>query len=505
MMTLPRIPAISLFLSIFLSPVTAPCSGRDADPEDLRAQLREVLLDAGPARAGIIEALRNLGPDKAKLAFPLVLQMPRRGFLKAFEQEVEFLPDHKAVTREILEDTVNLALIARVGYPWGQDLSRKDFETFVVSHRHGSERLTNWRRMFRERVDLLEAAGRFAQEYRKAQGPAAKSEVFRRLIHHVNSVWLPSKAKYAPRGMPDLAPEDLLEKGTGRCTDLTCAFVCACRSFGIAATNVRAIWWPKGDGNHCWAAVLDPASGEWVDVDAGLPGEPSDAYFRGFKDKRDFAKVYRIVPGQERGPVALAAEPREGERSDPYIDMYLLRVPMEDVTAQYGPVAEANLPGFPPGALAYACVFNQGEWRPVAAARADDKGWAVFSDLGANDVLYLAAPCGALGRVAARKELPPFVARKDGKVKFFAGPADGEKAVATDFKDPALKGWAEARLLRWDVERWASCGDVAIEGGSAGVELLPGRLYILRNRMPSPGAAFTRPFALGPGNGIVRY
>jgi hypothetical protein len=500
-----RFPAAPLFLALLLLPALSPCLGREPDPEELRMRLREVLLDAGPARAGIMEALRSLGPDKARLAFPILLQMPRRGFLKALEPAVEFQPDHTVVTREILEDTVNLSLIARVGYPWAQDLSREDFETFVVPPRHGTERLTNWRRMFRQRPDLLEAAGRFAREYRKAQGPAEKSEVFRRLVHHLNSQWLPTKVKYAPRGMPDLAPEDLLAKGTGRCTDLTCMFVCVCRAYGIAATSVRAIWWPKGDGNHCWAAVLDPVTGEWYDVDSGLPGECTGEYFRGFRGKRDFAKVYRIVPGLERGPVALAAEPQADERGDPFIEMYLRRLPMEDVTAEYGPVADADLPGFPPGALAYACVFNQGEWRPVAAARANDDGRAVFHDLGANDVLYLFAPAGRGGRISPRKELPPFVARKDGKVKHLPRlGADGEP-VQTVLKDPAIKGWPGARLLQWGGAGWIPCGDPDVEGESVAVRLVPGTLYLLRNRPAIPGPAFTRPFALGLDGRIARY
>ncbi|MCU0722139.1 MAG: transglutaminase-like domain-containing protein [Planctomycetes bacterium] len=501
----PRIPCTALALTALLVPALAPCLGQEPGPEELRARVREVLLDAGPAQAPIMEALRELGRDKAKLAFPLLLQMPRRGFLKAPGTPDGFVPDHRSVSREILLDTVNLSLIARVGYPWAQDLSRRDFETFVASHRHGSERLTNWRRLFRERADLMEAASRFAEEYRNAKDPAEKSAVFRRLVHHVNSVWLASKAKYAPRGMPDLAPEELLEKGTGRCTDLTCAFVCACRAYGIAATNVRAIWWPKGDSNHCWAAVLDPATGEWYDVDAGLPGEPTDAYFRGFKGKRDFAKVYRIVPGLERGPVALSAQPREGETADPHVEMYLLRVPMEDVTAQYGPVAKAEVAGYPPGSLAYVCVYNQGEWRPVAAARADAEGKASFPDLGANDVLYLPAFAGPGGRVRSGVELPPFLARANGRLRTFPGPRDGEEPVAASFSDPVVKGWPGARLLRWGGTNWTPCGDPAVEGESVPLRLSPGAIYVLRNRPAIPGPASTRPFSLGPGGRIVKY
>jgi hypothetical protein len=499
-----RTLAATLFLP-FLLPALSPCFGQNPGPDELRARLRQVLLDAGPARAGIMEALRDLGPEKAKLAFPLLLGMPRRGFLKALEPATVFVPDLEVVTREILADTVNLSLVARAGYPWGMDLSRKDFETFVVSQRQGTERLTNWRRMYRTRADLLEAAGRFAEEYRRAEGAAAKSEVFRRFVHHLNSVWLASKVKYAPRGMPDLAPEEILERGTGRCTDLTCAFVCACRAYGIAATNVRAIWWPKSDGNHCWTAVLDPATGEWYDVDAGLPGEVSDGYFRGFKGKRDFAKVYRIVPGLERGPVALAAEPREDEFGDPHIDMYLLRVPMEDVTAQYGPVAKAEIDGFPPGSLAYACVFNQGEWRPVAATRADAEGTAVFADLGANDVLYLAARPGPGGRIRALHDVPPFVAETNGEIRVLPGIAAGGEPAEVVFSDPAIKGWRAARLLRWNGHTWVNDGDITVEGESAKLILDPGALYLLRPAFGNPRLAHSRPFTLGPGRKIVKY
>lgn len=356
----------------------------DLVPTPMVPEVSAALEAAGANRAELERAITDSQGDERKAAAWLVARTPYRGTVGEVEAVLTKQPDAETLSSSLLRSHVSTAFEAWKRWPWAREVDSDTFLRFVLPYRMTTEALEDWRTYFLSQADLVAAVERFSTEYAAAKD---KPPVFRRLIHYLNTEWLASRMKYAPRGMPDLPPSEAIGAKTGRCTDLTNALVALCRTFGIAATGVRTIWWPRGDSNHYWAAIYDPGAKTWYDVDGGAGGPCADPYFH-IQRGGAHAKVYRVVPGEERGSVARAVEPDDGESIPPLLDWYLRCLPMVDVTRDYTRVADVTKGGLVAGRLYGLAVFNNGGLQEVCAGRADPTGEITFHDVGAENVLY---------------------------------------------------------------------------------------------------------------------
>lgn len=396
----------------------ATLSAVDLVPTPMVPEVAAALEAAGDNRDELERAIVESQGDERKAAAWLVARTPYRGTVEDVGAGFTKQPDAQTISAALLRSHISKAFDAWRRWPWAREVDDDTFLRFVLPYRMTTEALEDWRADFLSQPDLVAAVERFAEEYAVAEDRPA---VFRRLVHYLNSEWLASRIKYAPRGMPDLAPSVAIAEKTGRCTDLTNALIALCRTFGIAATGVRTIWWPRGDSNHYWAAIYDPAASTWYDVDGGAVGPCEAAYFR-IQRGGPHAKVYKVVPGEERGDVARAVEPRSGEAIPPFLDWYLRCLPMVDVTRDYTKVADVAMQGLVPGRLYGLAVFNNGGLQEVAAARAGPTGELTFRDVGAKDIVYFPTWCEwREDRIVQRIGGPPFVLRPDRAWRPLAG------------------------------------------------------------------------------------
>ncbi|MBI5365563.1 MAG: transglutaminase domain-containing protein, partial [Planctomycetes bacterium] len=326
--------------------------------------------------------------ERDALSF-LIGQTPYRSFWASWS---DHLTDARAVGGALLLAHVRGARAARGAWPWARALDDDTWRRFVLAYRMTTERAVDWRTPLAEDPEIREIVGEAARGYDAAADDAARSRIFRRLLHTLNTGWLGARVPYAPRSMPDLNPLEALALATGRCTDLTNTLIGVLRAFGIAATGVRVVAWPGADGNHTWTAVYDPAAREWLDLDSGQAGSADDpAYFHRFvrtADRRP-GKAYWVVPGEERGAVAAALALEPGEIWPPAIEKYLVAKPMVDRTARYAPVVDLARAHTPPGALVWLAVKSGGAWRPVAGVRAGGDGDVLFRDVGCGSAYRL--------------------------------------------------------------------------------------------------------------------
>ncbi len=391
----------------------------DLVPTPMVPEVSAALEAAGDNRAELERAITESQGDERKAAAWLVARTPYRGTVGEVEAVLTKQPDAETVSAALLRSHISKAFEAWKRWPWAREVDSDTFLRFVLPYRMTTEALEDWRSYFLSQADLVAAVERFSEEYAAAQD---KPAVFRRLVHFLNTEWLASRMKYAPRGMPDLPPSKAIEAKTGRCTDLTNALIALCRTFGIAATGVRTIWWPRGDSNHYWATMYDPAAKTWYDVDGGAGGPCEDAYFH-IQHGGLHAKVYKVVPGEERGAVARSVEPGDGESIPPLLDWYLRCLPMVDVTSDYAHVTDVTLGGLDPGRLYGLAVFNNAGLQEVSASRADPTGTVNFPAVGCDDVLYFVTWFewreGSLKQHLARA---PFVARPSGRIEQMASP-----------------------------------------------------------------------------------
>ena len=348
-------------------------------------------------RDSLAEAAQALQGDEKKAAVHILRRLPYT-YTEIFtdmkedefgDHEFRMCPDHLLMKPEALVQHVKLSLEARKMFPWCAELSEEDFLRYVTAHRGTLERLEDWRSYFWNERDLHGMVMDFADRYRKADSPEARSAVFAELAHDLNTVYLAGRATYAPRGMPDLTPSELFENGTGRCTDLTNALLAVYRTYGIASVGVRTIWWGRQASNHYWAAVMDPATGEWYDIDGGDGGKLTKSYLSVGRHGKEFhTKVYWVDMDAVQGEVRKTV----GDETHPWsVRHYLYGLPMVDMTERYTPAGtieqETKLPENSP---VYLCCWNDGEWREVAITRAAADGKVRFENVGCRDgILYM--------------------------------------------------------------------------------------------------------------------
>lgn len=385
-----------------------------------------------------LEAALASAPEahREDLAF-LLAQTGYRSFWPDWKSKV---PDAGVIKADLLLGHVRLAHEARLLYPWAADLGEDTFRRFVLGYRMTTERLEDWRTPLWADTELRPLVDGFKQRFLEASTYDEKDRVFKEMLHRINTEWFRLHLTYAPRGMPDLGPLEAMGQKTGRCTDLTNTFIGILRTYGIAATGVRVVWWPDGESNHTWTAVYNPVTGEWLDIDSGQGGSPDDpSYFRRFVGAggRKPAKIYWVVPGEEAGAVAQAIALEEGETYPPAIEKYLVAKPMVDKTDRYGDVTELKVDGVPANALIWLTVRNAGMWRPIGGVRSSPEGSVSFSKVGRGNRYRLLTWAG---------EMPAYCS------EVLKVQTDGE--VEIEPADPA----DEAALLEQQGLRWLQAG-----------------------------------------------
>lgn len=482
-------------------------------PGYLQERIRMAFAHAGANRASLSQALEKANAEEREVLYVLLAQSPLRYH---FRSTGEWEPDAASASGALFGSHARLAVEARGTFPWTQALSEQDFRAFVAAYRMTTEEPSDWRPHFWNNTELEGTVQGFSIRMSAAGNDAERSRILRELVHFLNSEWLASRVRYEPRGMPDLAPEATLEQGRGRCTDLTNTAIALLRSYGIAATGVRTIWWPRQDSNHYWIGVLDPWTHLWYDVEGAAKGACDEEYFQCQRHNaaQPHAKVYRIVPGLERGRVSGLLQEEEGPLP-PFVNFYLRSLPMEDVTRLYAPTLSVTLGEMPASRIVYLCVFNNGGWLEVAAERAGSDGRVTFRDVGSEDVLYLPTwtepkDTRAVQKAAGR----PFLLKADGRrVELGSVRPTATMAPAESFLAENPAPGRALELRQWQGDRFVKLREIPSSSGKQ-VEvsgLAPYQLYILWSpgtENAGEGSPVGRPFVLEETGGrwqLVAY
>jgi tetratricopeptide (TPR) repeat protein len=349
---------------------------------DLERRIERAITIAGGNRSELEAALERAPADQREAVAFLVSQTGERLYWTDRQQRI---PDAAVITADLLLASVRLGYQARAAFPWAAEVGEDTFRRFVLAYRMTTEELTDWRSAFWNHPELRPLVDAYATRYRQAGSAPERSRVFREMLHELNTVWVGGHVPYAPRGLPDRNPLQAIEAKMGRCTDETNTLIAVLRTFGIAATGVRCVYWPGASDNHTWATVYDPAAREWLDVDAGQAGSADDpGYFHKFvrDPDRRVAKIYWVVPGEEEGEVRRALVLTGDETYPPAIEKYLIAKPMVDRTDRYADVADLASAELPRETMVWLAVWNSGMWRPIAGARSSSDGRVLFRAVG---------------------------------------------------------------------------------------------------------------------------
>lgn len=288
--------------------------------------------------------------------FPTITQEMDSDLCQALEFLYAYmpLPDITDYEPEYFIENVRLALQVRREMPWGLSIPDREWRHFVLPLRVNNEPLDDHRKAF------------YPELKERVEGMTMEEAILE--INH----WCHEKVTYEPSDARTHSPLQSVSSGIGRCGEESTFTVAALRSIGIPARQVYTPRWAHTDDNHAWVEAW--ADGKWHFLGACEPEAVLDLGWFNAPASRGMLMTTR-TPGRYDGP-----EEKLVEATD-YTDI--------NVTSNYAPVARAQVcvvdtQGSPvEDAQVDFCIYNYGEFYPVAHKITDSNGMAsIESGLG---------------------------------------------------------------------------------------------------------------------------
>ncbi len=376
--------------------------------------------------------------------------------------------DLDVITADFLIKQIDYAFRAWRERPWAKKLTFDQFCEYVLPYRGSNEPLEDWREIFWGKYQGV--AGKMTDSTDPIE--AAK------LINTDVMTWFTFDERYYYHPT-DQGVTEMLANHKGRCEDMTNATIYAMRANGLAVTSDYTPFWADCGNNHAWNAIVAP-DGKVIPF-MGAEANPGD-----YRLAHKFAKVYRKTYGKQLQN--LAFQPHRQEKLAPW----LAGKNYKDVTAEYTPVCNVtrtlSFPAPDTIDIAYICVFNDGDWRPIHWSRRAEDGSVNFTDMGKNLVMLIGLYVD--GEVKPLSE--PFVVHDDCSLQSLnAKEADTNRLelgtttarvleVSTDgVSKRSLTPGTEYELFYWEGE-WKSLGKVTAGDDPLVFEKVPtGCLYWL--------------------------
>lgn len=277
--------------------------------------------------------------------------------------------DTRLISADYLITQIEQAFVAWREDSWSTAYSFEDFCRYILPYRGSNEPLEEWRPFFRDRYSDL------ANKMTNRTDPIEAAKLINKDIRS----WFTFDPRFYFHPT-DQGLAEMRQTGLGRCEDMTNVTIYGMRAMGIAVTSDYTPAWATSGNNHAWNAIVTP-DGK-VTPFMGAEADPGS-----YELAHRPAKVYRKMFDSQPGNLIFQ------ERKQDVVPRWLGRKSYVDVTADYVPVTDAKVTfdnTVPDSVdIAYLCVFNSGEWRPIHWGRIESDT-AIFTDM-ATDIVYLPA------------------------------------------------------------------------------------------------------------------
>lgn len=389
----------------------------------------------------------NLFPTYDSLTTAFATMETEHGVLDFEKNELQ--PDVENIDADYLIEQIDMAFRAWRERPWAVHLSFDDFCQYVLPYRGSNEPLEEWRTMFFEKyADLAD----------RMTDPTDPVEAASLINDDIMTYFtFDPRYYYHPT---DLGLSEMLQTGVGRCEDMTNITIYAMRANGLAVTSDYTPAWADAGNNHAWNAIIAPNG-------SAIPFMGAEANPLKYKLGHRPAKVYRKTFSHQKDN--LVFQERKQEKMPPWLGgkSYV------DVTGSYGGTISSivsiqtifDKPVPDSIDIAYLCVFNSGEWKPIDWAKINGDR-AVFEPMGGLH-LYLPAlyvneeivPCGSpLANISAFG-YQHFVLKHDSTitVRLTSTTRRKQEASTDGIEQSFLTPGVEYELFYWD-DAWESLG-----------------------------------------------
>jgi hypothetical protein len=376
--------------------------------------------------------------------------------------------DMCTMTADYLINQIEYAFRAWREKPWAQKLTWEQFRDYVLPYRGSNEPLEPWRQSFWEKHQGMET---------RMTNPSDPIEAAR-LINNDIKTWFGFDERYYYHPT-DLGLTEMLKTHLGRCEDMTNVTIYAMRALGVGVTSDYTPYWANNGNNHAWNAIVT-GDGRVIPF-MGAEANPGE-----YQLEWKAAKIYRKMFAAQ--PDVLAAQPHKQDS----LPGWLAGKSYRDVTREYMEVADVPVTFAQPVPdsvdIAYLCIFNSGEWKPIHWGRVKDNA-AVFTEMG-KGVIYLPAlylnkkvvpygPAFLLDNDAHQTVLTPDSTTMI-SLKLTATTKKQQKASTEGHKPSALTPGQEYEVFYWNGEDWKSVAKPTATDQPTVVEGAPsGALYWL--------------------------
>ncbi|HUU44185.1 MAG TPA: transglutaminase-like domain-containing protein [Acidobacteriota bacterium] len=287
--------------------------------------------------------------------------------------------DRNVITAEFLIGQIDYAFMAWRDKPWAQKMPWEDFRDYVLPYRGSNEPLEPWRQAFWEKYRGLESG---------MTDPTDPVEAARLINEDIKS-WFGFDPRYYYHPT-DQGLEEMLQSHLGRCEDMTNVTIYAMRANGIGVTSDYTPYWANCGNNHAWNAVVT-ADGRVIPF-MGAEANPGE-----YRLANKAAKVYRKTFSEQKQNLKFQ------ENKQDSLPRWLAGKSYRDVTADYFDACDVTVAFAQPMpdsvSMAYLCVFNSGEWKPIHWARIDGQNATFIAMVGG--IAYLPA-------IYLNQEIVPF-------------------------------------------------------------------------------------------------
>ena len=223
----------------------------------------------------------------------------------------------------------------------------------------------------------------------------------------------------------DLNYSDLNLTRSGSCYFATQYSAYLNRAMGIPVAVDFTPFWANKSGGHEWNALI--VNGKSIPF-IGTESDPGKTKIE-FAFERKRAKIFRVTYAKQKNGI------KDLKLNQNDIPGLFQNDHIKDVTSQYIPVSDVQIPlnkEYSKYKIAYLCVYNGQDWKPVNWGKIDDSGICHFKDMGRN-IIY--APMCYL-----ENEFFPagiaFILNSDGKIDLLSGNTNERGDIKIARKSP---------------------------------------------------------------------
>lgn len=269
--------------------------------------------------------------------------------------------DCRVISAKEIIDNIERAYAQREARKWNRNLSDADFNDFLLPHRIGDERLSDWRSLYLARygavLDSLYPGGDDVLRAAEIIFNTFQEEGFK---YNACSQW------------PHRTAADLFRTPrAGGCRDACDVQLYALRSVGIPCAIDTYFACLSSTTSHQWVVVLDNVTGRFIP----LSGHMTRDGVRHGDEWRKMAKVYRFMPGVQQDRV-------EHVSGNLKLPSPIRSAFLKDVTSEYYPADTLTFEiDNPEGRQVTLGVFHAGEWMAIDYAAESDRKRAVFHNV----------------------------------------------------------------------------------------------------------------------------